>query len=178
PIDRVGVSISEAVARSLSLYLFPWALNSGISRNGGSRAVGVSRECRKHDAISLAAHIAKREVSPEEVPEPAIPRAEQVNPRPNATVHKQYEQACVGDHKPPAFVTPQIGSRLHTNDRERGDELRRSARVEAQERKHPCWKSACFTTVRPACRLSQPGRASHSMTANCRTSTGRHRRRW
>src|ERR1700730_7317083 len=50
-------------------------------------------EYRKHDAISLAGLIAKREVSAEEVRETAIARAEQVNPALNAIVHKQYEQA-------------------------------------------------------------------------------------
>src|SRR5262252_8209130 len=50
-------------------------------------------EYRKHDAISLAGLIAKREVSPEEVLETAIARAEKINPVINAIVHKQYEQA-------------------------------------------------------------------------------------
>ena len=44
-------------------------------------------EYRRHDAISLAALIAKREVSAEEVLETAIARAEQVNPAINAIVH-------------------------------------------------------------------------------------------
>jgi amidase len=48
-------------------------------------------EYRKHDAISLAGLIAKREVSAEDVLETAIARAEQVNPTINAIVHKQYE---------------------------------------------------------------------------------------
>jgi amidase len=50
-------------------------------------------EYRKHDAISLAGLIARREVSAEEVLEAAIARAEQVNTAINAVVHKQYEQA-------------------------------------------------------------------------------------
>jgi amidase len=50
-------------------------------------------EYRRHDAISLAGLIAKREVSAKEVLETAIARAEQVNPAINAIVHKQYEQA-------------------------------------------------------------------------------------
>ena len=50
-------------------------------------------EYRKHDAVSLAGLIAKREVSAKEVLEMAITRAEQVNPAINAIVHKQYEQA-------------------------------------------------------------------------------------
>jgi amidase len=50
-------------------------------------------EYRKHDAISLAGLIAKREISAEEVLVTAIARAEQVNPAINAIVHKQYEQA-------------------------------------------------------------------------------------
>jgi Asp-tRNA(Asn)/Glu-tRNA(Gln) amidotransferase A subunit family amidase len=50
-------------------------------------------EYRRHDATALAALVAKREVSPKEVLEAAIARAEQVNPAINAIVHKQYEQA-------------------------------------------------------------------------------------
>jgi Asp-tRNA(Asn)/Glu-tRNA(Gln) amidotransferase A subunit family amidase len=50
-------------------------------------------EYRKHDAVSLAGLIAKREVSAEEVLETAITRAEHINPALNAIVHKQYEQA-------------------------------------------------------------------------------------
>ena len=50
-------------------------------------------EYRKHDATSLAALIANREVSGEEVLEAAIARAERINPVINAIVHKQYEQA-------------------------------------------------------------------------------------
>jgi amidase len=50
-------------------------------------------EYRKHDAVSLAGLIAKRQVSAKEVLEVAIGRAEQVNPAINAIVHKQYEQA-------------------------------------------------------------------------------------
>src|SRR5437868_11518592 len=50
-------------------------------------------EYRKHDAISLAGLIAKRQVSAEEMLETAIARAEQVNPAINAIVHRQYEQA-------------------------------------------------------------------------------------
>jgi len=50
-------------------------------------------EYRKHDAISLAGLIAKREVSAMELLETAIGRAEQVNPAINAIVHKRYEKA-------------------------------------------------------------------------------------
>jgi len=50
-------------------------------------------EYRKHDAVSLAGLIARREVSAKEVLETAITRAEEVNPAINAIVHKQYEQA-------------------------------------------------------------------------------------
>jgi amidase len=46
-------------------------------------------EYRKHDAVSLAALIAKRAVSAEEVLEAAIGRAEQVNPVINAIVHER-----------------------------------------------------------------------------------------
>ena len=59
-------------------------------------------EYRKHDAVSLAQLIAKREVSAKEVLETAITRAEQVNPAINAIVHKQYEQA----HKAIAAALP------------------------------------------------------------------------
>src|SRR5262249_28243771 len=51
------------------------------------------QEYRKHDAVSLARLIAKREVSAKEVLETAIARAEEINPAINAVVHKQYEQA-------------------------------------------------------------------------------------
>ena len=44
-------------------------------------------EYRKHDAVSLAGLIAKREVSAKEVLETAIARAEHVNPAINAIVH-------------------------------------------------------------------------------------------
>jgi amidase len=50
-------------------------------------------EYRKHDAISLAELIAKRQISAEEVLEAAMARAEQINPVINAIVHKQYDQA-------------------------------------------------------------------------------------
>ena len=39
-------------------------------------------ECRKHDATALAGLIARRDVSPEEVLEAAIARAEEINPAP------------------------------------------------------------------------------------------------
>src|ERR1700740_585876 len=50
-------------------------------------------EYRKHDAISLAELIAKRQISAEEVLEAAMARAEQINPVINAIVHQQYDQA-------------------------------------------------------------------------------------
>src|SRR5215469_11286198 len=50
-------------------------------------------EYRKHDAISLAGLIAKRQISAGELLETAIARAEQVNPAINAIVHKKYERA-------------------------------------------------------------------------------------
>jgi Asp-tRNA(Asn)/Glu-tRNA(Gln) amidotransferase A subunit family amidase len=50
-------------------------------------------EYRKHDATALAGLVAKREVSASEVIEAAIARAEEVNPKINAIVHKQYEKA-------------------------------------------------------------------------------------
>ena len=49
-------------------------------------------EYRKHDAISLAGLVAKREVDAREVLETAIARAEQINPAINAIVHKRYDQ--------------------------------------------------------------------------------------
>jgi Asp-tRNA(Asn)/Glu-tRNA(Gln) amidotransferase A subunit family amidase len=48
---------------------------------------------RRHDAVSLAGLIAKREISAAEVLEATIARAEQVDPAINAIVHKQYERA-------------------------------------------------------------------------------------
>src|SRR5438034_4623961 len=51
-------------------------------------------EYRKHDAISLAGLIAKRQVSASEALETPIARAEQANPAINAIVHQQYEQPC------------------------------------------------------------------------------------
>src|ERR1700737_1600777 len=50
-------------------------------------------EYRKHDAVSLAGLIAKRQGSAEEVLETAIARGEKGNPAINAIVHRQYEQA-------------------------------------------------------------------------------------
>ena len=50
-------------------------------------------EYRRCDAVALAGLIAKREVSAREVLEAAIARAETVNPKINAVVHKQYERA-------------------------------------------------------------------------------------
>jgi hypothetical protein len=65
---------------------FRWGL---IQKSAGHEI----RKYRKHDAISLAGLIAKREVSAQEVPEAAIARAEQINPVINAIVHKQYVRA-------------------------------------------------------------------------------------
>ena len=45
------------------------------------------------DATALAALIAKREVSAKDIFEAAVARAEEVNPKINAIVHKQYESA-------------------------------------------------------------------------------------
>jgi amidase len=59
----------------------------------GDRSAIRFEEYRKHDAVSLAGLIAKRQVSAEEVLKTAIARAEQVNPAINAIVHKRYEQA-------------------------------------------------------------------------------------
>ncbi|HXJ78378.1 MAG TPA: amidase [Candidatus Methylomirabilis sp.] len=50
-------------------------------------------EYRRHDATALAGLIARRDVSPAEVLEAAIARAQAVNPAINAIVHTQYEQA-------------------------------------------------------------------------------------
>src|SRR5215470_8569077 len=51
-------------------------------------------EYRRYDAVGLAALIAKGEVGAKEVLEAAIARAEAVNPKVNAIVHKQYERAA------------------------------------------------------------------------------------
>jgi amidase len=64
-----------------------------MGRNGEILQAMKFEEYRKHDAISLAALIAKREVSAEEVLEAAVARAEQINPVINAIVHTQYDQA-------------------------------------------------------------------------------------
>jgi amidase len=50
-------------------------------------------EYRRCDAVALAGLIARREVSAREVLDAAIARAEAVNPKINAIVHKQYERA-------------------------------------------------------------------------------------
>ena len=50
-------------------------------------------EYRRCDAVALADLIAKREVSAGDVLDAAIARAETVNPKINAVVHKQYERA-------------------------------------------------------------------------------------
>jgi len=59
-------------------------------------------EYRKHDATALAGLIARRDVSPEEVLEAAIARAEEINPAINAIVHKQYERARRAIAAPPS----------------------------------------------------------------------------
>ena len=50
-------------------------------------------EYRKHDAVALAALVAKGEVTAGELLEIAIARAEQVNPAINAIVRTQYPRA-------------------------------------------------------------------------------------
>ena len=50
-------------------------------------------EYRRCDAVALAGLVRKGEVTPGELLDVAIARAEAVNPRINAIVHKQYEQA-------------------------------------------------------------------------------------
>ena len=50
-------------------------------------------EYRRCDAVALADLIAKRELSAGDVLDAAIARAEAVNPKINAVVHKQYERA-------------------------------------------------------------------------------------
>ena len=69
-------------------------------------------EYRKCDATALAGLIAKREVTPEEVLETAIARAEQVNPAINAIVHKQYDKArklaAAGPPKGPLAGVPYL----------------------------------------------------------------------
>jgi len=50
-------------------------------------------EYRKHDATSLAELVKKKEVTPQELLETAIARAEEVNPKVNAVVTKLYDLA-------------------------------------------------------------------------------------
>ena len=50
-------------------------------------------EYRHYDAVALAGLVGKGEVSAGELLDVAIARAEAVNPKINAIVHKQYEQA-------------------------------------------------------------------------------------
>lgn len=50
-------------------------------------------EYRQKDALGLAALIQKKEISPQELLEIAIKRAEEVNPKLNAIVHKMYDLA-------------------------------------------------------------------------------------
>ena len=50
-------------------------------------------EYRKHDAVALAALVAKGDITAGELIELAIARAEQVNPAINAIVHTQYPRA-------------------------------------------------------------------------------------
>jgi amidase len=49
-------------------------------------------EYRRFDAVALAGLVRKGEVSAGELLDVAIARAEAVNPKINAIVHKQYEQ--------------------------------------------------------------------------------------
>lgn len=50
-------------------------------------------EYRKHDALALAELVRKKEVTPAELIEIAIQRAESVNPKINAIIHKMYDKA-------------------------------------------------------------------------------------
>jgi Asp-tRNA(Asn)/Glu-tRNA(Gln) amidotransferase A subunit family amidase len=77
-------------------------------------------EYRKHDATALAGLIARRDVSPEEVPEAAVARAEEINPAINAIVHKQYERAR-------AAAGPRSSWRPRSRARRRRGESRRSS---------------------------------------------------
>jgi amidase len=73
-------------------------------------------EYRKHDATALAGLIAKREVSAKEVLEAAIARAEEVNPKINAIVHKQYvkaRKAAGGPPQGPLAGVPYLFKDLH-----------------------------------------------------------------
>src|SRR5690242_13767849 len=65
-------------------------------------------EYRKHDAISLAGLIAKREVSVEDVLETAITRAEQVNPTINAIVHRSVAGVGTRTHRSAAVSDQQF----------------------------------------------------------------------
>jgi amidase len=55
---------------------------------------------KQYDALGLAGLIAKKEVSPAEVLEAAISRAEAVNPKINAIVHTMYGKAREAAHAP------------------------------------------------------------------------------
>ncbi len=50
-------------------------------------------EYRQHDAIALAERVRQKEITPLELVEIAIQRAEAVNPQLNAIIHKMYDQA-------------------------------------------------------------------------------------
>ncbi len=50
-------------------------------------------EYGKYDALGLAALVAKKKVKPSELLEEAISRAEKLNPKLNAIVYKDYENA-------------------------------------------------------------------------------------
>ncbi|MCP4295880.1 MAG: amidase [Proteobacteria bacterium] len=55
--------------------------------------MGTIKEYTNYDAVGLAELVKQGEVKPEELLETAIERCEEVNPRINAVVHKQYDQA-------------------------------------------------------------------------------------
>ena len=58
-------------------------------------------EYRRYDAVALAGLLSKGELSAGELLDVAVARAEAVNPKINAIVHKQYERARTTVNKTP-----------------------------------------------------------------------------
>jgi hypothetical protein len=58
-------------------------------------------EYRRHDAVALAGLLKKDELSGGELLDVAIARAEAINPKITAIVHKQYERARTTVNKTP-----------------------------------------------------------------------------
>lgn len=87
-------------------------------------------EYRKHDALGLAELVKKKEVTPLELVELAIRRAEAVNPKLNAIIHKMYDTARkMAQHADPnapfsgvPFLIKEIGIHI------KGEPLRRGSK--------------------------------------------------